>query len=458
MDIDGNFKHLVEELPIGLAILNSEFRFDWWNKSFSQLFNVLNCTSWQGKGLQALLTQWQHAGTRIFRCNSSNTIGTEFAVKQSWLEAIDLFSPVETRWFEVLFAEGKVFQLRTSISKRSLFILYLEDITESKRQERELRDKEAELRVLLESTKAIPWKLNWETKQFTYIGPQIEDVLGFPRNSWTGSEVWVERIHPEDQDWVVDYCHAKSVAGLDHFADYRALNSGGEVVWIRDVVRVLQDKNGKVVGLVGFMLDITEKKLAEQELAQAKRVAEQANQELQIFNQKLQRLVTLDGLTGIANRRCFDDRLLFEWTRLLREQHYLALILIDVDYFKQYNDHYGHLAGDDCLIHIAQAINSVVKRSTDLFARYGGEEFGLLLPCTNLEGAIVFADEVQAIVRRLAISHECSKVSNYITLSMGIASMIPGINRVADQLIALADQALYAAKQQGRNQYVISST
>lgn len=178
-----------------------------------------------------------------------------------------------------------------------------------------------------------------------------------------------------------------------------------------------------------------------------------AEESLRLANQRLQRLANLDGLTQVANRRYFDEVLDMEWLRLRREQLPLSLILCDIDYFKLYNDTYGHLAGDDCLRQVTQAIAKTIKRPADLLARYGGEEFVMLLPNTDIDGAIHMARQVQLEVANLAIPHSASRTSNYVTLSMGIASTVPILENEPKNLIAAADRALYAAKTKGRNTF-----
>ncbi|ABA23748.1 Putative diguanylate cyclase (GGDEF domain) [Trichormus variabilis ATCC 29413] len=180
--------------------------------------------------------------------------------------------------------------------------------------------------------------------------------------------------------------------------------------------------------------------------------------ELVIANQKLEQLVNLDGLTQVANRRCFDERLKAEWKRLAREQQPLSLILFDVDKFKSYNDYYGHLGGDDCLITIAQAVQQKLHRPADLLARYGGEEFSILLPNTDLLGAIKVAQIIQQAIYDQAIPHAQSDIKDIVTLSLGITSIIPAGDINPDTLIASADKALYNAKQQGRDRYCTHET
>jgi diguanylate cyclase (GGDEF)-like protein len=181
-------------------------------------------------------------------------------------------------------------------------------------------------------------------------------------------------------------------------------------------------------------------------------------EQLQLANQALRRLATSDSLTKLANRRHFDDSLTQEWKRLARDCSPLSLILCDVDFFKRYNDHYGHQAGDECLIQIAGALNRAARRPADLVARYGGEEFALILPNTSSIGAVRVVKKIQAEMNALQIPHPASDVSDLVTLSIGIASIAPNLHDSPDRLIAATDQALYHAKRQGRNTYSVQST
>jgi len=180
-------------------------------------------------------------------------------------------------------------------------------------------------------------------------------------------------------------------------------------------------------------------------------------QKLQIANQELHRIARVDALTQLANRRCFDEYLQREWLRLAREKSPLSLILCDVDYFKRYNDTYGHLAGDECLTQVAQGIQSVVKRPADLVARYGGEEFAIILPHTDTDGALKIVSQIRQQIELLTIPHAASFVANYITVSLGIASTVPLPRSSPQTLIDWADRALYQAKGKGRNCYHIYS-
>ncbi len=172
---------------------------------------------------------------------------------------------------------------------------------------------------------------------------------------------------------------------------------------------------------------------------------------LEQANQELHRLAMLDGLTRVANRRHFDEYLQQQWTLLTRLQQPLALILVDVDEFKRYNDHYGHLAGDDCLKQMAQTISDSILRPTDLVTRYGGEEFAIVLPFTTLDGARQVAKTIQAAVYNLGLPHATSSVSDRLTLSLGVSCMTPQPEFSLETLIFTADKALYQAKEKGRD-------
>lgn len=176
---------------------------------------------------------------------------------------------------------------------------------------------------------------------------------------------------------------------------------------------------------------------------------------LQSANQELQRLAYLDGLTQIANRRQFDERIVQEWRRQQRDRLPISLILCDVDYFKLYNDTYGHHVGDNCLRNVATAIATAARRPPDLAARYGGEEFAMLLPNTSLEGALEVATLIQAQIKQLRMPHRQSHVSPYVTVSCGVTSMIPTEATTPEQLLMKVDRALYRAKTEGRDRIAI---
>lgn len=211
-------------------------------------------------------------------------------------------------------------------------------------------------------------------------------------------------------------------------------------VWALCYAKATHDGSGRMDGFNGFSIDISDTVRAEQELKKV--------------NEKLKMLSVIDGLTQIPNRRRFDEYLESEWKRHYRDKDKISVVLSDIDFFKLYNDNYGHQAGDDCLKKVAQAIQDSAHRSADLAARYGGEEFVLVLPRTDAGGAMAVAEKVRINVMNLEIAHEKSKVNDHVTLSLGVATMVPGKDNSAEDLVALSDQALYEAKENGRNQSI----
>jgi len=194
----------------------------------------------------------------------------------------------------------------------------------------------------------------------------------------------------------------------------------------------------------------------DERVAERTAALQRVNEALVVANQKLEVYSQTDGLLRIANRKYFDSRLNDEWNRAIREQYPIGLLMIDVDFFKNYNDHYGHLAGDACLQAIARAASSKMVRAIDLLARYGGEEFVVMLPNTDMDGAQKVALSICESVSRLQIPHAASSVADHVTVSVGVASILPDRQSTADKAVAAADQALYAAKQQGRNRVCLA--
>jgi diguanylate cyclase (GGDEF)-like protein len=194
---------------------------------------------------------------------------------------------------------------------------------------------------------------------------------------------------------------------------------------------------------------------AMQRIDEMRRRQLETSAELLSANKQLERLASEDGLTEIANRRHFDVYLATELARARRTKQTVALALCDVDFFKPYNDHYGHPAGDECLKRVAAALQFACRRPADLVARYGGEEFALVLPETELNGALQVAETARKAVEQLNITHGHSNAASHVSISAGVAAQLPGMSITAEQLIMAADEALYQAKHLGRNRVVV---
>ncbi|MDM1261423.1 sensor domain-containing diguanylate cyclase [Acinetobacter indicus] len=293
-------------------------------------------------------------------------------------------------------------------------------------------------KTLLETTNAIPWQINWKTKAFSYIGPQIEPLLGWTQDSWKTAQDWIDRMHPEDRDKTVNMCMSLSDQGTDHEADYRALTATGDYVWIRDVVHVIRE-NDETVAIIGFMFDISARK--------------QMELELEALSRKNLALSLQDPLTLVANRKALSECIENEFKRASRHQHALSMLFIDIDHFKPYNDNYGHLQGDHCLISVAQLLKQHFARASDFVARFGGEEFVVLLPETPLADAVQLAENFRQAVYALEIPHTKTGEITQVTVSIGANSYHQNqqYHNVVDFLHS-ADELLYLAKNKGRNQ------
>ncbi|CAK2831315.1 PAS domain S-box-containing protein/diguanylate cyclase (GGDEF)-like protein [Vibrio crassostreae] len=256
------------------------------------------------------------------------------------------------------------------------------------------------------------------------IGKRLQDVV--PHSIYT-------RISETDHQVLHQ---SKSLRYID-----KVVSSDGAFTWYDVVKSPFRDPASSTNGVLIMARDITERYLAEQKLEEA--------------NLELERLSFMDSLTKVSNRRRFDEQLSTLWHYHVREKLPLTIMLCDIDFFKGYNDYYGHQQGDDALIQVSQAFKQVLNRSSDCVARYGGEEFGFILPNTTTEGAQLVAQRIHDEVLKLELAHEKSTVSEFITVSIGIVSYIPKPDDEMESAVALADSALYQAKSDGRNRSMV---
>jgi diguanylate cyclase (GGDEF)-like protein/PAS domain S-box-containing protein len=311
-----------------------------------------------------------------------------------------------------------------------------------KRAEQAKRVSEHRLRLALDSAEEGLWDYLVQADEIFY-SPRWFTLLGFQAGELPYSfETWTTLTHPEDVALLMKTIDTATRSGEEAFQiEIRMLAQEGQWRWIQVRGRAVErDERGKAVRLVGTLIDISRNKHVETALQKA--------------NEELQRLAALDDLTQIANRRRFDERLNEEWRRARRDGAPLGLIIADIDYFKRYNDTYGHVRGDEILYAVAQAISANLKRPMDMVGRYGGEEFAILLPGTDLHGAFQVAQEIKSAIQALQIKHRASEVGDYITLSLGVASLTPEGETPARTIVESADQALYKAKALGRDRIV----
>ncbi len=316
-----------------------------------------------------------------------------------------------------------------------------------KRVEEALRESEERFRFMAETTGDVLYRLRYNSMTYDYLSPSICKLTGYSpieiktlgfSNLVMGIESpGEENLSPE----VISRNRLEGNIG-EFMADYLIRTKSGDLKWVGDHSFPWKDEQGKLVGSVGILSDITKRKLAEDALKER--------------NQELQRLATQDGLTHLANRRRFDEFISQEWRRMKREEAPISLILCDIDHFKLYNDSFGHQAGDACLQTIAQVLRESANRPTDLAARYGGEEFAVVLSNTSAGGAVHVAEAIRLEVQKLQISHSHNFEGGCLTLSCGVSSMIPSDEISPVPLITLADEGLYRAKRQGRNRVVLN--
>jgi len=231
--------------------------------------------------------------------------------------------------------------------------------------------------------------------------------------------------------------------------EYRGVRQDQSIFDIEVNSGFVRNSNGQPTKMVFIVRDITERKLAEQKI-------KELVQQLEIEKNIAQHNSITDSLTGLANRRYFDEALRTEFSRSKRSGSTLSLIMLDVDYFKKFNDSYGHLAGDDCLRQIGTTLKAIVARAPDIVARYGGEEFVVILPETVAPGAEALAERIREAIEALAIPHSASDTSDFVTVSLGVVTVYTTSLESPEQVVALADEAMYCAKNGGRNRIAVA--
>ncbi|UAJ74485.1 PAS domain S-box protein [Synechocystis sp. PCC 7339] len=300
------------------------------------------------------------------------------------------------------------------------------------------------------------------TFHFPYASEGIRDIYGVsPKEVQENSDVLLNVLHPDDLEGIFESVY-KSAANLTPwYYEYRVCLPNGRIIWVLGYATPQRESDGSTIWH-GYIRDITEQKereyllIAEKERAEnAEQILQKAQVRLERFNKKLSQLIDIDGLTKIANRRCFNVRIKQEWRRLSRDRGPISLLLFDIDFFKSYNDYYGHPEGDICLIKVAQTARKAAVRPADLVARFGGEEFAVILPDTDVDGAILVTQKISGAITQLAIAHAASPIGGQITISLGISTQFPSKENSPRTLIEQADRALYKAKRRGRNQYVV---
>ncbi len=327
----------------------------------------------------------------------------------------------------------------TFVILAGLGVLFSSELRRRFHAESEMRDREAQLRLLTDHSTDVIIRLD-ETLTRRYVSPACRALVGYRPGEIVGLTLQAT-MHPEDWPHVSAMLERLRACEGHAAIAYRIRHRDGHYVWV-------EAQYGYVAGgggFIGVLRDISLRKVAERQLADA--------------HAELTRIAATDGLTGLANRRRFDEAIVQEWRRAARDEQPLTLLLLDVDHFKQFNDRYGHQDGDACLQAVARAAAVSARRPGDMVARYGGEEFAILLPGTDAAQAALLADRVRAAIAGLGVAHDDNEAhGQVVTASIGSVTAIPSATSVAEQtatdirlIIAAADQALYDAKRRGRN-------
>lgn len=271
------------------------------------------------------------------------------------------------------------------------------------------------------------------------VNPKLQEVLGYSEEELTKFTL-NDFSYQEDSKINFELLQKLVNREIDSYSlEKRYIRKDGEIIWGNVTSTLFPNSDGKHLYVLGMVIDITEQKETEQKLIE--------------LNKELEHLSNSDGLTAIANRRYFDEQLMLEWELAKRNQKMISLIMLDIDFFKKYNDTYGHIKGDYCLKNVANILKYLSEHSNCLPARYGGEEFAVIIPYSDQETAQKIAEQIRLSVEALKLPHEQSNVNAFVTVSIGLASIFPTATPTAipEDIIKAADMALYQAKLAGRN-------
>lgn len=427
-DASRRFQELFQGVPIACFCFNTEGRIIEWNRACARLFclspdHVLEKYAWDVVG--------RREDQEITKALVLSVVAGQTYDNYEWQDANNNGL---VRYFL-----GNAYPLHNFSGEATGGICASIDISARKYAEQALQESEERWSLAVRGNNDGIWDWNVRTGH-TYFSARCASILGYDEDVEIARcrQDWINYIHPDDREQVVSALKLHTDRTTKYYyAEYRARARDGTYRWVLDRGQALWNRNGDVLRVAGSFTDITDRKRYEQQLQEAKG--------------KLEELAMRDGLTGLKNRRAFQERFEMEYERASRYGIPLSVVLLDVDNFKLYNDAFGHPAGDTVLRIVAEILSNVI-RDTDFVARYGGEEFILLLPHTSMEAALQVAERC-----RLDIAHyHWPKRS--VTASLGVSTLYAGINISSEELVKAADDALYASKSAGRNLVIHAAT
>jgi len=418
----------LDQVDYAVVLLDRDMRAQFINRAFRHLANLSDAEAEEKPSYGALIRHSRNAGV----------IAIPDGELEDYLsEREKLVRVADPKPFDMQLCDGRTLRLECSVIPNGGRMLSWVDISDLAKHAEQLD----RYRVLAENAGDVVIRLNLEGVR-QYVSPAIQRVLG-----WTPEEL--QGIEPHD---LMDSAGGAQLhraindmrCGLDSASVItRARHKDGHHVWIEATLRLARDpESGAPAEIVAVLRDISRRKAAEEAL--------------QAANEKLHALSVTDALTGLSNRRSFDNALDRECRRAERAGQSISVVMIDIDKFKNYNDTYGHQEGDKCLKQVAQALLRAFRRPGDLAARYGGEEFAVILPETDELGAMYVADKLRSIVHALALEHRGTELGR-VTISLGVACAEAGTSIDQAALVRQADLALYQAKKTGRNKVACAS-
>lgn len=357
----------------------------------------------------------------------------------------DIFSSnsVEPYSLDILSSNGtirhtqvspKIFYVQSEVYRLAEFL----DVTQIRIAERELKQSEDKFKAIFSHAAVGIARIALDGR-WLEVNKRFCEILGYPETELKTLS-YQQVTYPDDLELDTSLLMELLAGKRDSYTiEKRYFRKDGNIIWSRLSISLIKDAQGKPAYIAAFIEDISDLKNSEIEMRE--------------LNERLERYSYIDGLTLINNRRMLDLGIAKEWNRALRTSSSISFIMIDIDFFKNYNDHYGHLQGDECLKKIANAVNGVANRSSDLVARFGGEEFAILVPGASHNQAKKLAERCRKSIEQLRIPHEYTEVNDVkvVTVSIGVCTAVPNTNNSATELVEATDKRLYQAKHLGRN-------